>query len=177
MYRIVAFFVVNNFFSHNAGHGWRASSVSRVMAQVMTILASLGIKRSGFDHFPVMVVFFFSGKGWGVRFFAFRVPTVYSPGWRIHGFWRTMIITWRVASGIDAMRNCNFVLKTTIKQPNSRDGARTSFLFRRCQNVKIPCRDWKKNTERKFWKLIRIPEGNLNSKTSAGVRTWQDAGM
>lgn len=42
-----------------------ASSVSRIMAQVMTILASLGIKRSGFDHFPVMVVFFFSGKGWG----------------------------------------------------------------------------------------------------------------
>ena len=44
-----------------------ASSVSRIMAQVMTIPASLGIKRSGFDHFPVMVVFFFffSGKGWG----------------------------------------------------------------------------------------------------------------
>ena len=44
-----------------------ASSVSRIMAQVMTIPASLGIKRSGFDHFPVMVFFFFffSGKGWG----------------------------------------------------------------------------------------------------------------
>ena len=36
-----------------------ASSVSRIMAQVMTIPASLGIKRSGFDHFPVMVFFFF----------------------------------------------------------------------------------------------------------------------
>ena len=70
--------------------------MSRVMAQVMTILASLGIKRSGFDHFPVMVVFFFRVRGGGrggVRFFAFRVPTVYSSGWRIHGFWRTMIIT------------------------------------------------------------------------------------
>ena len=47
-----------------------ASSVSRIMAQVMTILASLGIKRSGFDHFPVMVVFFFfrvrgGGRGGG----------------------------------------------------------------------------------------------------------------
>ena len=71
-----------------------ASSVSRIMAQVMTILTSLGIKRSGFDHFPVMVVFFFGlGVGGGVSFFALRVPTVYSPGWRIHGFWRTMIIT------------------------------------------------------------------------------------
>ena len=45
-----------------------ASSVSRIMAQVMTILASLGIKRSGFDHFPVMVVFFrvrSGGRGGG----------------------------------------------------------------------------------------------------------------
>lgn len=30
--------------------------------------------------------FFFRVRGGGVRFFAFRVPTVYSPGWRIHGF-------------------------------------------------------------------------------------------
>ena len=42
-----------------------ASSVSRIMVQVMTILASLGIKWSGFDHFPVMVVFFFFGLGVG----------------------------------------------------------------------------------------------------------------
>ena len=42
-----------------------ASSVSRIMAQVMTIPASPGIKRSGFDHFPVMAFFFFWVRGGG----------------------------------------------------------------------------------------------------------------
>ena len=43
-----------------------ASSVSRIMAQVMTIPASLGIKRSGVRPFPGHGgFFFFSGKGGG----------------------------------------------------------------------------------------------------------------
>ena len=73
-----------------------ASSVSRIMAQVMTTLQVSGSRGLGSTISRSWWFFFFRVRGGGrggVRFFAFRVPTVYSPGWRIHGFWRTMIIT------------------------------------------------------------------------------------